>query len=319
MKSFWLILCVLLLGGCFQPEKPEAEVAPVLTESQITEKRIASLIKTKEAVAPFFVQMGTPQAGDWLEKIPEAGETFEQYIKNKPIIPTAEKRTIYIQPIGQFSDKQRKILILTAAYMRVFYNLPVQLKPETMLGNVPPKWTRKNQFSGQTQIETTYFLDDLLPKIIPNDAAALICLTNSDLYPKEKWSFVFGQADLHGRVGVWSLYRFGNYEKSEADYKLFLARTLKIAMHETGHMFSMRHCKKYECLMSGTNNLGETDRRPLDVCPECMAKICWAMNYDPAERYEKLAKFWREQNLPEEAQTFTKRAEAVRKLVVNIN
>ena len=35
-------------------------------------------------------------------------------------------------------------------------------------------------------------------------------------------------------------------------------------MHETGHMFSMRHCTKYECLMSGTNHMGETDRRPLE-------------------------------------------------------
>lgn len=317
MKRFWLIAVFFLLIGCSQSEPPKVEIPAPLTQSQLAEKRIAALVKTREAIAPFFVKMGKPQKGDWLENMPEAGETFKEYLNHKPILPTAEKRTIYIQPIGKFSDKQRKILLLAAAYMRAFYNLPVQLKAEMLLGNVPAKWTRVNQFSGQTQIETTYFLDDLLPKMLPKDAAALICLTASDLYPKEKWSFVFGQADLRGRVGVWSLYRFGNPEKSEADYKLFLARTLKIAMHETGHMFSMRHCTKYECLMSGTNHLGETDRRPLDVCPECLAKICWAMNYDPAERYEKLAKFWREQNSPQEAEMFTKKAEAVKRLFEN--
>ena len=306
-----------MLGGCFQSESPKLQTPAPLTESQINEAKIAKLTKTKETIAPFFAKMGKPEEGDWLENIPEAGETFEEYLKHKPITPTAERRTIYIQPIGKFSDKQRKVLLLTAAYMRAFYNLPVQLRPERLLEKVPAKWTRKNQFSGQTQIETAYFLDDFLPKMIPNDAAAMISLTTSDLYPKEQWSFVFGQADLRGRVGVWSLYRFGNPEKSEADYKLFLARTLKIAMHETGHMFSMRHCTKYECLMSGTNHLGETDRRPLDVCPECLAKICWAMNYDPADRYEKLAKFWREQSSPEEAQMFTKKAEAVKKLFEN--
>lgn len=315
MKKLWIILIFLMTCSCFQTDPPpEPQIAPTLSESQINEGQIAKLIKTKDAIAPFFVKMSAPQKGDWLEKVPEAGETFEEYLKNKPILPTAEKRTIYIQPIGKFSDKQRKVLLLTASYMRVFYNLPVQLKPEKPMGNVPPKLTRKNQYSGQRQIETTYFLDELLPEMIPKDAAALICLTTSDLYPKEGWSFVFGQANLRGRVGVWSLYRLGNPEKSEADYNLFLARTLKIAMHETGHMFSMRHCTKYECLMSGTNNLNETDRRPIDVCPECLAKIGWAMNYDPAERYTKLAKFWREQNSPEEAQMFTKKAEAVRKL-----
>lgn len=319
MRNLWLISFFFLLSGCFQSESPKIETAPPLTESQSSEAKIATLVKTKEAIAPFFAKMGKPQKGDWLENIPEAGETFEEYLKNKPITPTAEKHTIYIQPVGKFSDNQRKILLLTAAYMRVFYNLPVQLKPERILENVPAKWMRKNQFSGQTQIETTYFLNDFLPKIIPNDAAAMISLTTCDLYPKEQWSFVFGQADLRGRVGVWSLYRFGNLEKSTIDYKLFLMRTLKIAMHETGHMFSMRHCTKYECLMNGTNHLGETDRRPVDVCPECLAKICWAMNYDPAERYEKLAKFWGEQNLPEEAQIFTNKAEAVKKLFENNN
>src|SRR3712207_7363776 len=45
-----------------------------------------------------------------------------------------------------------------------------------------------------------------------------------------------------------------------SDFKLTLLRTLKIAAHETGHMFSVRHCTKYECVMNGSNHLGETDR-----------------------------------------------------------
>lgn len=312
MKRLWLTAFFLLLS-CSPSETPKVENPPSLA-AQNAEKRLAALVKAKEAVAPFFVKMGTPQKGDWLENTPEAGETFEQYLANKPLIPTAEKHTVYIQPVGEFSAKQRSILLLAAAYMRVFYNLPVRLMAEKSLANVPPKWTRKNEYSGQTQIETTYFLDDFLPQALPPDAAALICLTTSDLYPKEGWSFVFGQADLRGRVGVGSFYRLENSEKGAADDKLLLARTLKIATHETGHMFSMRHCAKYECLMSGTNNLSETDRRPLDVCPECMAKICWAMNYDPAERYAKLAKFCAKQGWTSEAELFTKKAKAVNNL-----
>jgi len=73
----------------------------------------------------------------------------------------------------------------------------------------------------------------------------------------------------------------------------------------------MRHCAKYECLMSGTNHLGETDRRPLDTCPECTAKIAWAMNYEPSERYRNLAGFWEKQNWNDEKESFLKKAEAI--------
>lgn len=307
------------LGGCFQPETAVENVSPTRNQSNSDEQKIEELKKAKQSVEPFFQKAGKPQTGDWLESHSELGETFEQYLKNKPTLPTATRRTIYIQPIGKFSDTQRRVLLATAAYMRAFFNLPVQLRPEKPLGNVPKNLTRKNSYSGQTQINTEYFLRDLLPKMIAADAAALICFTNADLFPDEGWSFVFGQADLRSRVGVWSLYRFGNPEKSAADSRLFLARTLKIAMHETGHMFSMRHCTKYECLMSGTNHLAETDRRPLDVCPECMAKIGWAMNYDPAERYTKLAKFWADQKWLDEEKIFTKKAETVKNAVTGGN
>jgi hypothetical protein len=63
--------------------------------------------------------------------------------------------------------------------------------------------------------------------------------------------------------------------------------------------------------MSGTNHLAETDRRPLDNCPECMAKVAWAMSYDPAERYMNLAAFWEKNGRPDEAQKLREKAAAV--------
>jgi archaemetzincin len=74
----------------------------------------------------------------------------------------------------------------------------------------------------------------------------------------------------------------------------------------------MKHCIKYECLMSGTNHLAETDRRPLDNCPECMAKLAWAMNYDPVVRYKNLAGFWEKNGRQNEANLFREKAAAIR-------
>jgi archaemetzincin len=88
---------------------------------------------------------------------------------------------------------------------------------------------------------------------------------------------------------------------------------MKVATHETGHMFSIPHCTKYECNMCGSNNLAESDRRPVEVCPECLAKICWATDCDPAERFRKLAEFCREQKLEAEQKIYEKLLETVQK------
>ncbi len=278
------------------------------------EERAKQLIKIKDAVVPFFQPMRV-QRGDWLESFPEEGQTFEQYLKANPTLPTPERQIIYIQPIGEFTATQKKILGLTADYMKAFYNLPVKLNQIKPLGNLPKDSQRKHPIEKHFQVKSGYFLEKLLPKMLPDDAAAFICFTNCDLYPDENWNYVFGQATLQNRVGVWSMWRFGNPDERAEDYRLFFSRTLKLAMHETGHMFSMLHCTKYECLMSGTNHLEETDRRPLDVCPECMAKIAWAFKYEPLQRYQNLAKFWKEQGWDSEEKNFVEKTGAISKMI----
>jgi archaemetzincin len=265
----------------------------------------------REPLIPFFARM-TVREGDWLDSQPENGETFEEYVRSGPTLPTVERKIIYIQPIGTFSLRQLRVIQLTADYMRAFYNLPVVLLDVRSLERVPPELVRV-QYPNNKQIRTTYFIDDLLPKLLPADAAALICFTSNDLFPGDTWNYVFGQASLNKRVGVWSLWRLErSYTEVEmAPDDLFLDRTLKVAMHETGHMFSMRHCTKYECLMSGTIHLAETDRRPLDTCPECTMKIAWAMNYEPEDRYAKLAAYWRELGRQDEQNKMTDKAKAV--------
>ncbi len=298
-----LFFVAVLTFGCSSVETPVANTA------EKKDERAEKLDKQKVAVVQFFKPMKV-QEGDWLDTQKEAGETFEQYLNSNPTLPTAERRTIYIQPIGTFTADQRRAIRLTADYLRAFYDLPVKLNSDRALGNVPKDKQRKIEYRNNLQIRTSYFLDDVLPKLLPKNAAALIAFTNYDLYPGDTWAFVFGQATFSERVGVWSLYQFSNPSRKTA-FDLLLDRTLKVAMHETGHMFSMKHCTKYECLMSGTNHLAETDRRPLDDCPECMAKLAWAMNYDPAERYNQLAEFWTKNGRPDEARIMREKATAV--------
>lgn len=295
-------LLAALSFGCSHADRSAENAA-----KPASEPRVAQLMRARDAIVPFYSVMHR-EKGDWLESHQESGETFEEYIRSDPVLPTPERKTVYIQPIGSFTDSEKEVIRQTADYMRAFFNLPVILGDARPIGKVPDSMTR-TIFPNDRQIRTSYFLEDVLPGLLPEKAAALICLTNFDLYPEETWAYVFGQASLDRRVGVWSLWRLQN-RRGRPDKKLFLTRTLKIAMHETGHMFSMRHCTKYECLMSGTNNLLETDRRPIDVCPECMAKIAWAMKYDPADRYRALSGFWRRQGAVAEAEKFSRMAAA---------
>jgi hypothetical protein len=53
--------------------------------------------------------------------------------------------------------------------------------------------------------------------------------------------------------------------------------------------------------MCGSNNREEADRRPLALCPECAAKVCWATGADPVERYRRLAEFCKRVGLEDEA------------------
>jgi archaemetzincin len=266
-----------------------------------------------EKVRRLHTPMGPPQPGDWLETFQESGQTFAEYLSSNPTRPSGERRVLYVQPLGTFTPAQTRVVELAADYMSRFFNLPVRVRETTPLDKVPRAALRDSPFGDGRQIKAGYIMMDVLRPTLPTDAAALIGFTSSDLFPDETLNFVFGQANLSERVGVWSLFRLGRPDVSEDDFKFTLLRTLKVATHETGHMFSLRHCTRYECVMNGMNSLGEADRRPLDACPECMAKLCWAAGADPRERYARLAAFFAEHDLPYERRFFEESARALEK------
>lgn len=302
------VMLTLLIGFSFVAcTKPDSSPVSNMSAAREAKKERAELRGNIKKIEPFFKPMGKPLSNDWLETHNEPGQTFAEYLDADPVKPTRDRLKIYVLPLGTFTAKQQKMVDVTAAYLQVFYDLPVEELPSRPLVAVYPN-IRQNKLTKTRQIKTSHILDDTLKPLLPDDAAALIAFTVDDLYPNESLNYVFGQASLEDRVGVWSLARMDD----STDDRNFLIRTLKIAAHETGHMFSMRHCKKYECLMSGTNHLAETDRRPIDACPECTAKICWLSDVDQAERYQKLADFCRKNGLVKEADEFVKKSNAVR-------
>jgi archaemetzincin len=167
----------------------------------------------------------------------------------------------------------------------------VKVHRTVKLEDVPARAKRKHPVLGMEQMKTTYVLDELLKPDRPKDALAYIAFTSSDLYPQDDWNYVFGQASLRDRTGVWSLYRNGDPAESDKAFLLCLRRTLSTASHETGHILTIQHCIANECNMNGANNLpgpaispcspfppkppsrARFDRLEFPVCRPCWSRL----------------------------------------------
>lgn len=270
-------------------------------------------------LAPLHKQLGKPKPGQWLARFKEPGQSFDEYRRCRPVLPRGTRRVLYVQPLGDFTNAQRKIIALTGRYMGLYFNLPVKINRPLSLKVIPASARRTHPTWGDKQILTTHVLDEVLPPLLAKDAAALIAFTPSDLWPGKGWNFVFGQATLRRRVGVWSIYRNGNPAGSAAEFRLCLLRTIKTATHETGHMFSMLHCTAYQCNMCGSNSRTESDGHPAALCPECLAKVCWAAGADPLNRFASLQRFCRAQGLGDQADFFAKSIRALGGTVPTVN
>ena len=83
-------------------------------------------------------------------------------------------------------------------------------------------------------------------------------------------NFVFGEADLVNRVAVISLIRLDQrFYNLPEDEGLFVRRAVKEAVHELGHTYGLRHCKRPDCVMFFSNSIMDTDNKGENFCPTC--------------------------------------------------
>jgi len=225
------------------------------------------------------VPLGPPREGEWLFTHKEKGQTFEQYIKAKPVRPTAERSVIYLLPVGDFTPLQEKAIQLTRNYLEIFFQQKTVVLKAMSDKAVPASATRQKT-DDNMQLLAPYVLDSLLLNKTPDDGIVLMGISAKDLYPKESWNYVFGIASYVKRVGVSSMYRLQNKQLDTANFKLCLSRMMNVCSHEIGHMLGFNHCITAKCVMNGSNNLYETDQSPNRLCTECQKKLCWNFRYD---------------------------------------
>ena len=245
---------------------------------------------------------------------PEPGQTFDQFKASRPNQPTQDRNVIYLQPLGDFAAERSPSLKKLREFAAAFFAMEVKVLPRVAIE--PAKFSaRRNPYTGNPQILTGDVLDFLKARV-PADAFCILAITMEDLYPEPSWNFVFGQASLRERVGVYSFARYDPafYGESRAPgYEtILLRRSCKVLSHETGHMFGLAHCTYFNCLMNGSNHLAESDRRPLHLCPVCLHKLQWNIGFDVLERYTALERINRAVGFIDEADWLRRRIKTVR-------
>lgn len=256
-------------------------------------------LNQREALEALHRRLGLPRPDEWRAHFVEYGQTLGEYLASKPMRAEGPRRVLYVCALGPLAPEEREVLGELYEFLGLFYGLPVREAPSLGLSVVPPGARRPGPLQCE-QLLTTYLLGEELPRLLPRDAAALVALTASDLWPGGDWYYVFGQSTWYDRVAVCSFRRL-HLGRGGVDRTLFLRRTLKLVTHETGHNFGMRHCGLYECLMDGSYHLGELDRHPLELCPLCLTKLVHATGVDPLERFRNLETFALEHGLEQEA------------------
>ena len=136
-------------------------------------------------------------------------------------------------------------------------------------------------------------VNDALKEYRIADTFCILAITNIDLYPKEEWNFVFGLANMDSNCGVFSFCRHAEeleYCEDEAAKQVaWMKRSCNVMVHEIGHLFGLRHCIYYGCVLNGSNGLFESSSRKDNIlCPICIAKLKLNAKFDSKERFMHL-------------------------------
>ena len=257
-----------------------------------------------------FKPVPAPGPNDWLAVHPEPGQTFADFVRSRPIKPDATRNTVYLQPLEDFEIGKAPPLQNLAQFAEAFFSVPVQaLSPSAV--SRKKITTRTNPYTRQQQLLTRDILR-YLEQILPHNGFCIVGITMRDLYPAPSWNFVFGEASLDDRVGVFSFARydpqFYGIKAPDRD-ALVLRRSCKVLAHETAHMFGIQHCVFFNCLMNGSNHLDESDRRPLHLCPIDMRKLHHSIGFDIGRRYHALLEFACRAGFKDEVRWLEKRLE----------
>lgn len=293
-------MVMLLLAGCKKPETAPLPVAEKPAAEKPAQHRRAQNLRAEPLGEPFDALKASalpktpPGPDDWLANYSEPGQSLMEY-RRAVNAGAFKNQTLYLVPLGPLDAKQTRVVERMAELLRAWFQLPVKLLPPMAPDFLTASEKRKSRGTEQWLAPA---IIAALEKSRPADSAGLMAVTATDLYPDPDSNFVFGQASYETRVGVMSLFRNGDLDKEPA---LYLRRAFATGAHELFHMQSVLHCVAFECPMNGCNHQQESDTRPLELCPSCLAKLAHGTAMSPQQRAAAVKAVFSDAGMPLES------------------
>lgn len=233
------------------------------------------------------------------------------------------KRTIYLQPFGNMKPEVLEILKAEIIYLEAFLQLPVKIltpisfdtikKVDAVKTRMVPDeeyeyYTKEKgeSINLREQIEADSFMEVFMKKIKPQDAYAVLGITEHDIY-NPKYNYLFGVSKLEGGIGLVSTYRLIDY-KERTKYNL-----RRVISKQIVNMFGIKNVKDYRCLMNFHNSKEALELGEFKLSPIAMEKLQYCVQFDPIKRFNDLRNIWLTEQMLEMETYYTKAIQLLEK------
>ena len=176
-------------------------------------------------------------------------------------------------PVGEQIRLDREIVLIddesgrgeliakVAEHLSQRFNLPTRVV-ELTLDAAPAHHEDREQWDVATLVR-------MWRGAVAGGPGRILVVTGKDTFA-EGLNWTTGCATRGGQVAVVSIFRLRNeFWGDPPDGEKLRRRAIKLAMHELGHTWGKgAHCTN-ECVIGGTNSLGDIDGLPFDYCPSC--------------------------------------------------
>lgn len=266
-----------------------------------------------------FAPMPPRRRGDWRSVRPEPAQSVAEFLDSAPNVREAPRERLVLLPLGRFPFEvivgteyvglvRTPPLADIAAVLAAFFATPTDLLPEAPLPESGLPW---REVRGHRQHDARRLLAAVAPRL-PPDAYGMLTLVNVDLFVAPEQQYAFGWSTFQERLAVVGFSRFdpsffGGAAPSDLSGTI-LRRSLRVAVHEVGHLFGLAHCQAFRCVMNGVADVDELDAIPLRMCPVCLRKLHLVTGLDVRARDAELQRVFDALALPEEAHWLGERA-----------
>src|SRR6478752_7719273 len=128
-------LLLVVLVGCSRGELVREQApARAARAGAVSPTLVATAAQgRKEAPDPFefdsrfFRKKSAPEPGEWLAEHREHGQSFWEFERTSTLRPTAERRTIVLQPLGEFTEQRSSVLSTLQRVTTLYFGLPVEI------------------------------------------------------------------------------------------------------------------------------------------------------------------------------------------------